>query len=162
MSHAQAEHLQFVDQRDVDAAKNIFKQLGHFRGARGADRHDTRNNLRVNRLRGAAARRIHAADDLGNLRQPELLVAGIFALRRKRQKEIAGDIFVFRTGRDRAVQAALLQDRQNQLFGRAWIGCGFENNQLTLLQMRLDRNGGLLDVSTDPVRGAHRVASERR
>ena len=45
--HAQAEHFQLVDQRDVDAAENIFEQLGHFGGARGADGDDFGDDLGV-------------------------------------------------------------------------------------------------------------------
>ena len=45
--------LQFVDQRDVHAAENIFEQLGHFGGARGADRHNLRDDLRVKRTAAA-------------------------------------------------------------------------------------------------------------
>ena len=41
-AHAHGQHLQLVDQRDVHAAKNIFQQLGHFRGARRTDRHHPR------------------------------------------------------------------------------------------------------------------------
>ena len=91
MLHAQAEQFEFVDQGDVHAAENIFEQLGHFRGARGADRHDLRDDLRVQSRGSAAARRIDAADDFRNLRQAVLLVAGIFALGRKGQEEIGRD-----------------------------------------------------------------------
>ena len=48
---------------------------------------------------------------------------------------------------DGAAQAALFEDRQNEFFGGAWIGSGFEDDQLTFLQVRLDGDGGLLDVA---------------
>ena len=91
-THAQAELLQFVHQRDIDAAENVFEQLHHLGGARGADRNDLRNDLRVHAGGGASAWRIYSADDFGNLRQAELLVAGIFALGRKGQIEIGSDV----------------------------------------------------------------------
>src|SRR5271165_2974717 len=34
-AHAQTQQLEFVDQRDVDAAVNVLQQFGHFRGRRG-------------------------------------------------------------------------------------------------------------------------------
>ena len=105
------------------------------------------DNLRVERLRRAAAGRIHAADDFGNLRQAKLFVAGVFALRRERQEKIARDIFVFGAGGDGAAQAAFFQDGQHQFFGCAGIGGGFQNDELTLLQMGLDGNCGLFDVA---------------
>ena len=48
-AHAQAEHFQLVDQRDVDAAEDVFEQLGHFRGAGRADGHDFGNDRCVDR-----------------------------------------------------------------------------------------------------------------
>src|SRR6266851_1942710 len=67
--HSKAELFEFVDQRDVHAAENIFEQLGHFRRARRAYRNDAGNNLCVQRLRGASARRIQSANNFWNLRQ---------------------------------------------------------------------------------------------
>src|ERR1700730_4381946 len=78
-AHTQAEHLEFVDQCDVDAAKDIFQELGHFRSARGADRDHFCHYLRVESKRGTAAWRIDPADDFGNLRQAILLVSRIFS-----------------------------------------------------------------------------------
>ncbi len=76
-----------------------------------------------------------------------MLVSRIFALRRKRQVEFAGDIFIFRPGGDGAAQTAFLQNGKNQLFGRAWVSRRFENHQLSSLQMGINGNGGLLDVT---------------
>ena len=36
--HAQAQQLEFVDQRDVDAAVDVLQQLGHLRGGGRRDR----------------------------------------------------------------------------------------------------------------------------
>ena len=65
--HAQTKLFEFVDKRDVDAAKDVFEKLGHFRGTRRADWNDPGDNLGVQRLRGVAARWIQPANDLGNL-----------------------------------------------------------------------------------------------
>ena len=146
-AHAQAEHFQFVDQRDVDAAEDIFQQLGHFRGARGADRNHLGNDRRVDRLRRAAAGWVDAANDLGNLRQAELLVAGIFAFRRESQEEVAGHVFVLRAGGDGALQPALFENGQHQFFGGAGIRRGFEHHQLAALQVRLDHDRGVFHVA---------------
>src|SRR3984957_11536681 len=146
-SHAQTEHLQFVDQRNVDATEDVLEQLGHFRGSRGANGHDAGYNLRVDRLRGAPARWIHAADDFWNLRQPKLFVAGIFALGRERKKEIAENILVLRTGGNGAVQTALFENGKNELLGGAGIRCRFKNHQLAPLQMGVDGNSGLFHVA---------------
>ena len=123
---------------------------------------DARDNLRVKPLRGAAARRIYAADDFGNLRQAKLFVAGIFAFGRKGEKEIARDIFRFRGGSDGAVQAALFEDGQHKLFGGAGIGRGFENDQLAPLQMGLDGDAPSVRRRRDRARGAHPRELARR
>src|SRR5208283_2228841 len=61
-AHAQAEHLELVDEGDVDAAKDIFQEFGHFRGARRAHRDDSGDHLRVQGLGRAAVGRVHEAD----------------------------------------------------------------------------------------------------
>ena len=96
--HAGRKEFQFVDQRDVDATKNIFKKLGHFRGASRTDRNHFGDHLRVKCERRAAAGRIDAADNFGNLRQAVLLVAGIFAFRRKRQEEVGRNVVALEAG----------------------------------------------------------------
>src|SRR6202008_4796707 len=139
--------FQFVDQGDVDASEDVFEQLGHFRGAGSADGNDTSNDLAVERNRRAAAGGIDAADDFGNLRQAVLLVPGIFALRRKGEKEIERHVFVFRTGSDGAAEAALFQNREDKFLGGAGIGGGFEDNQLPADEMRLNGLRRVLDVT---------------
>ena len=146
-AHAQAEHFQFVDQSDVHAAEDIFEQLGHFRGAGGADRNDARHDLGVKRHGGAAAGWIDAADDLGNLRQAELLVAGIFALGRKGQEEVAWNVFALGARGDGAAQTTLFENGKDKFLGGAGIGGGLENDELALLQVRLDGQGGIFDVA---------------
>ena len=128
-----------------------------------ADRHHARNDLRVQPCGRAPARRIDAADDFGNLRQAELLVAGIFALGRKGQIEIGRRHFPRRPVRDRALQAALFENRQHEFFGRARIGGALEHDQVDCAAGAA-RSPCAVSVprSSDPARGARRAAWERR
>ncbi len=102
-AHAQAEHFQLVDQRDVDAAEDVFEQLGHFGGSRRADRNDLGDDRGVESDGCAAARRVGAADDFRNLRQAVLLVAGIFAFWRESEEEVARNVFGVGSGGDGAL-----------------------------------------------------------
>jgi len=61
-----------------------------------------------------------AADDLGNLGDVELLVAGVDALGRKREQKIAIDL-----------HAARREQRKQHFVGRARIGRGFQDDELT-------------------------------
>src|SRR5579872_1889775 len=146
-AHAQAEHFELVDHRDIDAAEDVLEQLGHFGGSRRADWDNFGDDRGVERYRRAPARGIGAANDLRNLRQAVLFVAGIFALWREGEEEIAGDVFGVGSGSDGALEAALFENRQKELFGRAGIRGGFENDELTLLEVRVDREAGVLDVA---------------
>ncbi len=147
--HAQGELLQFVDQRDVHAAENIFKQLDHLRRARRADRHDFRDDLRVEVHGRLALGGIDAADHFRNLRQAELLVAGIFALGRKRQVKIGRACF-------RRFGAARPADTSSRPFRGSGstsssvvpgIGGAFEHDELVFLQIRRDGLRGLFHVA---------------
>src|SRR5262249_25378183 len=68
----------------------------------------------------------------------ELLVARIFAFRRKRQKEVAWNVITCRTGCNRTTHPVGFQDRENQFLRCARIGRRFENHELPFLQMRRD------------------------
>ena len=109
--HAQAKLLEFIHERDIHAAENIFEQLHHFGGARGADGNHFRDDLRVESRGGASAGRIHATHYFGNLREAELFVARIFTLRREGEIEIGRDVFAAVAVGDRAAQAALFENR---------------------------------------------------
>ena len=113
----------------------IFEQLHHLRRARGANRHDSGNNLRVEGSRGAAAGRVCAANDFRDLREAELLVARIFAFGREGEEKIRGDIFRFRSARDGAFQPASLEDRQHEFLGRPRIRRAFKHDQLGSLEI---------------------------
>ncbi len=145
--HARCEQLQFVDQSNVHAAEDVFQQLGHFGRASGTDGNHLGHNLRVNRERRAAAGRIGTADYFGNLGKSILFVAGIFAFGREGQEEIRRNVFAFDSSGDGTAQSALFENGEHQFFGGAWVGRGFQNHQMTLLQMRLNGDGGLFDVA---------------
>ena len=80
--------LEFVDQRDVDAAKNIFQQLCRFGGPAIRHGNQSADGARINFLRGGQTRGRVAADDFRNVGDFALGIAGIFALGRKREMEI--------------------------------------------------------------------------
>src|SRR6202022_4955993 len=115
---------------------------GHFRSTRGADGNDFSDYLGVKRECGAGAGGIDTTNDFRDLRQAILLVAGIFALGRKGEEKIARDVFVLWANGDFAVEAAFLEDGENELFGGARVGSRFQDDQLTLLQVGLHREGG--------------------
>src|ERR1700722_12671173 len=74
--HAQAKLFQFVYERNIHAAEDIFEELHHFGGARGTDGNHFRDDLGVQPCRSASAGRIHATHYFGNLREAELSVTG--------------------------------------------------------------------------------------
>jgi hypothetical protein len=145
--HAQAELLQFVHQRDIHAAKNIFEQFHHLGGARGADRNYFRNDLGVEAGGCASAWGIHATHYFGDLRETELLVTRIFTLRGEGEIKIGRDVFGAFAVRDGAAQSAFFENRQHQLFGRSRIGGAFENDELIALQVGCDGASGVFDVT---------------
>src|SRR5208283_3420146 len=65
--HAQAEHLKFVDQRDVNAAIDVLQQLGHLRGRRRGDGNGAAENRPVKRGGDCAGLGIESANHLGNV-----------------------------------------------------------------------------------------------
>ena len=79
-AHAHAKKLEFIHQRDIDAAIDVLQELGHLRGARRADQVGVLKDALVERLRRQGAGGVDAADNLGNLVGLEILVSGIFAL----------------------------------------------------------------------------------
>ena len=82
-AHAHAQLLELVDQRNVDAAVDVFKQLGHLGNGGAADRHDAAEDRAVHGCGQFRGRRAASAHDFGNVVAGHGVVAGIFALRRK-------------------------------------------------------------------------------
>ena len=144
--------LELVDERDVDAAKNIFQQLGRLGGAAVRHGNQSADGARINFLRGGKARGRVAADNFGNVGDVALGIAGVFALRRKREVKILAG-FQSRT---------FFQDGAQFIFRRAGIGRGFEDDELAALQMR--RNGFCRsgERRTNPARDFFSAAWERR
>src|SRR5207245_4114989 len=50
-AHPQAQQLEFIDQRNVHAAVDVFEKLGHLRRRRRRNRHDAVENCTVERAR---------------------------------------------------------------------------------------------------------------
>src|SRR6202011_154871 len=65
----------------------------------------------------------------------------------KTKKETDGIFFFLGPRRDRAVQLALFEHRQNEFLGCAGIRGGLEDDELSLLQMRADGFRRFFDVA---------------
>ncbi len=79
-AHAHAKLLELVDQRDIDAAIDVFEELGHL-GHRGrADRDHAAKDGAVKCGRQFRGDRAAAADHFGNIVACDGVVAGVFAL----------------------------------------------------------------------------------
>ena len=75
-----------------------------------------------------------------------MLVAGVFALGRKGQEEVGGNVLGIGAMGDRAAQAVGFQDRKDEFLGGSRISGGLEHDELPALQVRLNGAGGLLDI----------------
>ena len=122
-AHAVGEDRQLVDERDVDRAEDVLQQLGHLRHLGGGDADDVVGDHAVQRLRAIAARGGEAADDLRGVAQRVVRPAGVDALGREGEVEIAP-----------RGQARLLQQRQQALARRAGVGRRLEHDELAGLQ----------------------------
>ena len=135
-AHGRVNHFEFVDQRNVDPAKDVFQQLGRFGGTARGDGDHCFDGPAVNRDCLVTAGCGVASDHLGDLRHLAVGIARIFALWRKRQVKILS-CFQTRSG---------LQHRAEVFVGRARISGGLQNHHRALPQMRRNRNGRLDDV----------------
>lgn len=81
--HAIAQERQFVDERDVDAAENVFEQLGHLGDSWVGHLDDELlgDDLRVEVLCELRALLLDSADDFWGVANREVLVARVNALR---------------------------------------------------------------------------------
>jgi hypothetical protein len=131
--HRAINRLEFVDERDVDAAENVFEQLRRLGraavrdGNESADRRANKFPLRRFQTRGRVT-----ADDFGNFRNLAAGIAGVFALRRITRGE----------NLSRLSARTIFQDFAQFIFRRAGICRGFEHDQLSALQMRRDGFAG--------------------
>ncbi len=74
-------------------------------------------------------------------------VAWIFALGREGQEEVARNVFGVGSGGDGAFEAALFENGEEKLLGRTRVSGGLQNDELTLLQVRVDGEAGVFDVA---------------
>ncbi len=144
--HAQAEHLEFVDQRDVDAAIDILEQLGHLRGGGRGDGNGAAEDGAVERGGDFAGLGIESANHLRNIVTSHLGVAGILALGRKRDPDIvvAGCAFA---GSFQAGLVFLFENRNQDFFGGAGVGRALEDDDLAGAQIGRDGVSGVGDVA---------------
>src|SRR3989338_11008782 len=80
---------------------------------------------------------VHAADNLGDVGELELLVARVDALGREREIEILA-----------RAKPALLEDGSEQLFGGPGIGGAFKDHERAALQILCDACARLFDVGS--------------
>ena len=81
--------LELVDQSDIDAAVDVFKQLGHLGNRGAADGHNAAEDGAVHRRGQFRGRRAATAHYLGNIVARHSLIAWILALRRKDDMDAA-------------------------------------------------------------------------
>ena len=125
--HRLERSLQFVDQGDIDGAKAVFDQFHRFgRGGR-TDRHRAGDNGAIKILDQLQGLRIVGTDHFGNVVGVELVIARIFAFRRKGQEEIGA-----------GVQAAGLENGLHQRRRGAGPDAAFQHHHLTGAQMLRD------------------------
>ncbi len=131
-AHAHAKLLQFVDQGDVDAAVDVFKQLGHLRRGRRRDRNGAVEDGRVDGGGQFESYWSATAHDFWNVAAGDRIVAGIFALGRESDVE-SGAFGVSRHAKAGGI--SLLQQRNNNFLGGAGIGGALQDNELALLEV---------------------------
>ena len=134
--HRVVDDLEFVDEGDVDAAVDVFEQLGGFSGAAGRDGHDlldgggVESDCLFETLWGVTTNHLGDAADVA------VGVAWVFTLGRK------GEMKVFAGGKARASF-----EHVSQLgVGRAGVGGRLEDDKRASLQMGGDRFAGGEDV----------------
>ena len=87
-AHALVDHLQLIHERDVDRAEDVFGQLDGFGGGGGGNQNHLADDVAIKSLRQRLAAWVVGPHHLGNGFGFIVGVAGVFAFRRKRQKEI--------------------------------------------------------------------------
>ena len=135
--HAQAQHLEFVDQRDVDAAVNIFEQFRHFRGCGRRNEDGATEDRTVERGGDFTGLRVRSANHFRNVMASDLRIAGIFALRRKSDPDIVVAGFAV-SRHSQAGFVLFLENRHQNFFRRARIGSALENHDLAGPQVGSD------------------------
>ena len=133
--HAGVDHLQLVDQGDVDGAIGVLEDLAGLGDLGAGDGDDPDDHLAVQRRGELEAGRVEAADDLGDGGRRELGVARVLALGAEGQEEV-----------DARPEPAGGQQRQDDLAGGARVGGALEDHELAGPQPLGDRAGRVDDV----------------
>jgi hypothetical protein len=126
--HPIAHQRQFVHQTDVDGAERVLEQLDHLGHARRADGHDGLDRRAVQRRRELQAVGREAADDFRHVVRVERRVAGVDALGREGEIEVATRL-----------EPCCLEQRLHDLVGRSWIRRRLETDEQAGMEMRGDR-----------------------
>src|SRR6185503_429381 len=79
--HPQTQELQLIYQRDIYAAVDILKQLGHLRSSRGSDLDGAVEDGSIEQTRKLRCLRAQPADDFRNVTARHGLVSRVLALR---------------------------------------------------------------------------------
>jgi hypothetical protein len=143
-SHSHAQLLQFVDEGDVDAAVDVFKQFGHLGNSGAADMHHTVENCRIHGLGQLRGCRSATAHDLRNVVASYRIVAWVLSFRRE------GDVDARFAQRARNLQAmwiAGLQQRDYNFVRCSGIGGAFKHDQLAFTNMRSDGLDRVCDIA---------------
>ena len=112
-----SEHRQFVDERDVHMAERVLQQLDELGLGSRTDSHRGVNDRREETVDSFERFVVDAADHLRRVLQVEAGVAGIDPLRRVAAEELPS-----------RQPGPLLQDRDEQLGGGAWIRGALEHH----------------------------------
>ena len=134
-AHGRVDHLELVDEGDVDGPKNVLGDLDRL-GRRGRrDRHDAAHHLLVEGARQGERFGVVGADHLWDGRRLEGFVARVLALGREGEEEVGPGL-----------EAAALEDRLHHIRDGAGIGGRFEHHELAGAEMLGDRLAGLHHV----------------
>ena len=125
-SHLRVDHLELVDQCDIDRSEDVFRELRGLGDAAAGNRNDLLDDPPVEVLGPLPAGRRQSADDFWNLRELAPRISRILTLRREAQMKI--------TAGDEA--AAFLEDRPHDVFRGARVCRRFKHDQVAFTQVR--------------------------
>src|SRR5262245_13073810 len=126
--HPSEDELELVDERNVDRAKYVLGDLHRFSSVGGRNLHHALDDAAIE---GGGKRRSCSAvatDHLWNAARRVVAISRILAFGRERQEKVSS-----------RAQAAVLEDRADDLPGRTGISRRFEDDQLTTPQPSRNR-----------------------
>ncbi len=121
--HAVGQHRELVHERDVHRAEDVLQELRQLRRLGTGDAHQLVAHQPVDLLRALRAGLRQPADDLRCVAQREVRAAGVDALRRERQLEVAP-----------RRQPRRFEQRRDPLARRTRVGRRLQHDQLPRLQ----------------------------